>query len=652
MSRRIKFGRSSRWVQGSRKSSGSYRRAWSVMLVMLVVVSQMAWVAWNTQKAQARVAQNDGLLMYGESGTSTPKFRKWYAGVWGAETAAATIASGTVKHSTMVGAPTRVEAIAGVQMSAGNLYIQRWSAGAWTNEWDVASTDGNLPRYDIAYEQTSGDAIVVYSTNATSNEMAYRIWNGTSWTSAVNIESVRTTGIIHGIILESRTSSDQIGIAYGDANNDLSANLWDGSAWGTEPTAALATVLAEDDSVTVLTHKSFDLAFESTSGDLMVAWGIDATVDPSYSIRASGSGVWAATAVATPLFEEPLDIDLSPDPGSDNIAYVNTTNLGGDADTAIWDGSAWGNAVNFDVSNNATSVSTISNAINWVTSGAQTRAVLTYDDSGTAGFDYKVFNKNTVTWSANVSACSVTPDSVGTDDKLHRLKRNPFNGSELTFILVDANSDLFTKKFTFDGSTTTSGCVTTLGVTLADTNAGGAVVENSVSSITGYVADFAYYKFITNPTYNQAAYRWYKNNDAADLTTMITNPTSEEDILNDSAVDSTSTFIYAVGRQNTTTDGTWRLTKYSMTDMSLSYTQTSNPQASGSDSAAAVAIDNTGGFVYVSGYDTTNTNRGWRTEKRAVSDGSLSTTYSSNPTANNTTKSSIRQLIARVNICI
>ncbi len=469
--------------------TGLSRTLGAVMLVLLVCSAVLVWFFLVGTDSVLAATQGDGIIVYGESTVTTPRTRTWASSAWGDE-GSMVAAAAMIRHVVTKSSVTRDEMLAGIQTTDGTLYIQRYDGSAWSAEWNVTVGDGNLPRFDIAFELTSGDAMVVYSKNVgATNEMAYRIWNGTSWTAETTYDAVRTSGIVDALALEGRGSSDDIALVWGDRNFDLSANYWDGTnnVWKTEPTAALETNLAKVGTATTLTNLSFDLAFESTSGELLLAWGANAVLDGKYVTRTAGAaGTWSSVTTNTSFFEEPTDMELSPDPNSDFIAYTNSSDNGADADAAIWTGSAWSAFSNFDTAIDTVGAGTSNNAVNWVTSGGQTRAVVTYDDANASGIDWLYYNKNTGAWSALQADYTGAPAPAGADDKLHRFRANPFNQAELMLIVVDANADLFAKKLTFDGTN----------FTWTSTEPGGAALETSVSSITGFAVDFSFLRYI------------------------------------------------------------------------------------------------------------------------------------------------------------
>jgi hypothetical protein len=450
----------------------------------------VAVLSCNLPNASA-LSQGDGVMVYGEGTVTTPRTRNWVQSLatWTGESSAATAAA-TIRHTVVKASPTRNEVIAGYQTTGGALYIQRWNGSSWSAEWNVTVGNGSLPRFDIAYEQNSGEAVIMYSTNTgTTNELAYRVWNGTSWTAATNYDALRTAGVVDGVKMAARSGSNDIAVAWGDLAFDLSANFWNGATntWVAEPAAALSVNLSKVGTATALTNRSFDLTFEGASGELLVAWGNDAVLDLNHSQRGAGvGGAWGAATVTTAFNEEPTDMELASEPGTDYIAYATATDNGGDADAGIWNGSSWGSINNFDTTIDSVAAGTNNVAVEWVQSGAQSRAVVAYDDTNAVGVDWLYFNKNTTAWAAVQADFTTAPAPVGVDDKMLRMHANPFNTSQLMLVVVDNAGGLFAKRLVFDGTN----------LTWSSTEPGAVALETTMSSTTGFSADYAFNRFV------------------------------------------------------------------------------------------------------------------------------------------------------------
>ena len=443
--------------------------------------------------ATSQASRGDGLLIYGEGTVATPRYRTWTnsSNTLGAEQTGA-IAGASIRHTIMEASPTRNEVLAGVQTTGGVMYIQRWNGTTWSNEWNISVGDNNLPRFDIAYERESGRAIVFYTRNTTTtNEIQYRTWDGAVWSGAQNYDPIRTTGIVDSIKAVSQKASNNIALAWGDRNFDLSADFWDGdtNSFVGEPAVALSTNLSKVGTATSLTNQSFDIAFENTSNELLIAWGNDVVLDLQYITRSAGSsGIWGTVTSQTSLPEEPTDIQLISEPGTDYIAYLNANDTQGDGDSAMWTGSVWANVSNFDITLDTVGTGTKNVAGSWLQSGNQSRFVLIYDDANAVGIDWTVFNKNTGIWTLQPDY-TTAPAPVAVNDFMLRMHNNIFAQNEAVAIIVDGAQDLFMKKITFDGTTLTWASVE-----------GGASPEATISVNNGFTADFAYSRFITPAT--------------------------------------------------------------------------------------------------------------------------------------------------------
>ncbi len=459
----------------------------------MLLFSSMLIGAGISGRSTAEI-QGSAFAVYGESGQNTPRYREWRPAntAWTTEASLPT-ANAANRYVIVKGSTTRNEMIAGVVNTSGLLTIYRWDGYAWTNEWTATIPLNNTPAFDIAYEQSSGQAVVFLSRNvATTNELGYNVWDGTNWSGVTNYDAVRTSGTIHYVKAATLTGSSNLAVAWGDSNLDLSANYWNGTtnAFVGEPAAALSTGLGVVGAGATITNRIFDLAFEQSSGELIVVWGNGTTQDLIHRTRAAGTGgAWAGANTTTAAFvEEPTDLQLASEPGTNYIAFGNLTDNGGDGEVAIWDGTAWTNRNNFETSVDTVAAGTVNHSIEWIINGAQSRAVIIYDDNAAAGVDWWVFNKNTPGWAAQADH-NVAPSPTNVDDRLFKLVRNPFDTSELYAFVVDNSSDLFSKELNFDGTN----------FTWTNREPSGVVMENNVTTLGGWIAGFDYVNFANTP---------------------------------------------------------------------------------------------------------------------------------------------------------
>lgn len=438
------------------------------------------------------VVQGSGFIVYGESGQNTPRYREWRPAntAWTAEASLPT-AGAANRYVITKASPTTNEVITGVVNTSGLLTIYRWDSFAWTSEWTATIPLNNTPAFDIAYEQSSGQAVVFLSRNTgTPNELGYNVWDGSNWSGITSYDTVRTSGTIHYVKAATLAGSDNLAVAWGDSNLDLSANYWNGgtNAFVAEPGAALSTGLGVIGAGATITNRVFDIAFEQSSGELIVVWGNGTTRDLIHRTRTAGTGgAWAGANTTTAAFvEEPTDLQLASEPGTNYIAFANVSDVGNsDAEAAIWNGGAWVDRTNFDISADTTAAGTTNIAIDWIINGAQSRAVLTYDDNNAVGVDWWVYNKNTPGWAAQADFNTV-PRPVSGDDVMHSLVRNPFDSSKLYSFIVDSGSDLFSKELSFDGAN----------FTWTNREPSGVVMEGTVTSLGGWIAGFDFNRYI------------------------------------------------------------------------------------------------------------------------------------------------------------
>jgi hypothetical protein len=324
------------------------RRTYDYRLPVLLLLAIMGVFLPFMQTNAA--TEGDGRIIYGDGTAVTPKTRTWQsnARTMSAEASLPT-AGATVKATIIEATSVRDEMIAGVLNSGNLLTVYRWNGTAWSTEWTVTLPATNTPSFDVAYEQVSGKAMVVYSRNATTNEIVYRTWDGAAWGAATNLASAMTSGIVHAIVATARPGTNEIAIAYGDANLDLSANYWSGSAWLGEHTAALETNLARIDTLDAKIQTAvFDVEFEQQSGEVMIAWARDGEDGIRRAFRIVGSGAQWRIGFHEPISTHRVrSIALTADPSSDYIAVATEGEVTINSVTSWaivmsrWDGSAW-----------------------------------------------------------------------------------------------------------------------------------------------------------------------------------------------------------------------------------------------------------------------------------------------------------------------
>ena len=280
---------------------------------------------------------NSGYFVYGSS-SATSKRREWDGQMLGVQIEG--INHGTPFHYLRsASAPTRDEDIfVGINSNFninGEIRIgDIWSAlpfnplinlGSGLDYWQV----------DVAYEQISGDALLVWD-NATngSSGLSYRIWDGSNWTeeSTITLPIAENPESIH---LASNPNSDELILVVSTGTSDKTfAIIWDGNSWGSSTilNSALGSHFATNN----------DVAYEQLSGTAIAVFYPNSGSNLSYKSWA-GSSWGSVSSIPAPegIISEPAIVKLASAKNSDQIVLgVMTDAL--DVWFAIWDGSSWG----------------------------------------------------------------------------------------------------------------------------------------------------------------------------------------------------------------------------------------------------------------------------------------------------------------------
>lgn len=289
----------------------------------------------------------DAMMAYDtvNNSTSTPKFRLWDGSAWWSEQSASTFIGSELYNMQVRYSPTRDEAILVAMTNTGQIQAQVWNGSSWSSATTLSTVGDTLNSqngaslfrgFDIEYEQSSGDAIIIVADNSADPD--YYVWNGTSFSGPTNID-IPTTGRPYQIELASRPGSDELAFITLDSNSDVYAMRWTGSAWNN----MTVTTAWELTASVAGTRKAIDVAFENTSWDIMFAWWfINATAHFRYRAY-SGAILGAVTNVTNANAWWAVSwLKLAPNPtvGSDQI-MIGLHDAGADLNTFIWSGTAW-----------------------------------------------------------------------------------------------------------------------------------------------------------------------------------------------------------------------------------------------------------------------------------------------------------------------
>ena len=310
------------------------------------------------------------MLVYDEDGANNvaPHYRTWSGSDLSVESNAQDdeSASDDTNHTIVAASTTRNEYIMGRLEVNGHLDIQVFNGSTWSDGTN-APTNGNFTTgigttndvyrgFDIAYEEDSGDAIVVYESTSTGDGLLkYRTWDGNSWS---NEASIDYSGVDEGndvarwVECEADHGSDYIMCGWRERTNlGVYAAVWTGSAW-----QHITQISAQNGTST---RQDFDVAWEGTSGEGMIVYG-DVTGAPFVDASTyTASGGFADTSGMKDPGAAVQWLTIASSPSNNYIAVmINDTSSTTSADMGVemWNGSDWSTVSNptddSDINNN------------------------------------------------------------------------------------------------------------------------------------------------------------------------------------------------------------------------------------------------------------------------------------------------------------
>jgi hypothetical protein len=300
-----------------------------------VAFSLMVQAEWTGELA----ASTPGTLVWRASGDSTPNYSEWDGVALAPENDTANVGSWRIIEGAE--APTRDEIILVGVDGSGLITGQIWNGSSWSglpfNDLATVSTS-TYHGFDVAYENQSGDAILVWNNGAGgAAPLSYRVWDGAAWSGEQTI-AAPAAGEAYEIRLAASPVSDEMVLIVSNASADEYALVWNGSSWGN------GVVL---DTGNPGQRTEIAVAYEAQSGQALVVYdaifgggGMNYRTWDGASWSAAGTINQPAGANSS---NDPRFAMLASDATSDRIV-VGVVSGGASNETwfAVWDGNAWG----------------------------------------------------------------------------------------------------------------------------------------------------------------------------------------------------------------------------------------------------------------------------------------------------------------------
>ncbi len=399
------------------------------------------------------VGRRTGMLAYGESTVQIPRYRIWNGTTFSSELNANSV-GGTIEWLRLKASPTRDEYIIVTADAFNDVNIQINSslggASCWHNgtacntvlELTTTSTGINRLKADVAYEQRSGDALVVFSDN--TNVPKYRTWNGTTWSAQANVpQTLITGGVISYVKMASHPQSDEIALIMTNTTA-LNVIIWNGTAWNCQPPSLRSSVLTPD----VFQHA--DIAYEQVSGDLFVASSVNGITEVDYTTKLNGTCSFT-TARTTTLLEEGEILSIAPQYGSNYIMTIQEDIGGNDMHAIIWNGSVMQATSGNEISLYAEASPNLLIASGWA--GKSKRGVLVYSDAATSlNLDYMLYNTTENAWEGGTSGLDATGITSFSSEEENIQTYSFYEDNKLLVIIQDELDDLWAKIYNADSN--------------------------------------------------------------------------------------------------------------------------------------------------------------------------------------------------------
>lgn len=267
----------------------------------------------------------------------------------------------------------------------------------------------------VTVATTASEAMIVYG-EGTETVPRYRQWDGTTLGGEGVMQGVGAP--IRWAIVRAATTREEYVAATVGSDADVNAQVFATGEWGDlqEMTINMGSVSA----------RGFDVAYETNSGDAMVAY-CDGDADPSYYIW-NGSTWTSGGTINLSSTSNCEWIQLASDPVSDEIIILSRDSAGGQYEAQVWSGSAWGNS---------TTQGSISESahegmsVMYEESGGQ--AVIVTSDGNPARFRYNTWNGTT--WG------TAGTQTIGDDFEWGKLTRD-IGSDEMLLCYQDEDSDI------------------------------------------------------------------------------------------------------------------------------------------------------------------------------------------------------------------
>jgi hypothetical protein len=303
-----------------------------------------------------------GMLTYGTGSSALPNYKIWTGSAFNTSSTTLTTSSNIryirLKPCNVV----RNQKVMGVLAYNGNgtapdgdLFVQVWdgTAQTWNSLGRMNASAGSMYSayrgFDIAYEQVSGRALIIYFDGA-SGAVSYKVYSSTA--AAIVAQGTLNVGTVtnsYWIRTTPRPGADQIMMCATGANSNIFAALWNGptNSWVSVSTRTVTTTAS-----IAGTKEIADVDWEHQTGRAVIAWGQGAATPWwRYDVWSSTMNAWLTAATqptgyagTAPTTAATINwLNLCSDPRTtSNMLGIMLIDASSHLNASVWSGSAWG----------------------------------------------------------------------------------------------------------------------------------------------------------------------------------------------------------------------------------------------------------------------------------------------------------------------
>jgi len=299
---------------------------------------------------------NDGrfMVIYSDN-TVIPKYRIWDGSTWTAQASLTTLGASQIPNYIVASARSGSNEVMaafftqGSSVTTANTITQYYNGTTWSaiTSHAIASITNTKRFVDFEWSPNSPTTgILIYTDTTTDKNMTVRLCTASAgacaWGTAANSGTAQTNNM-GALNIEPRPTANEFQACDKDAAATPTIVCFKVTFSGTTPTISAPVIIAAATDTGI--QRSFDIDWESITGDPMLAIYSDNTAVPKFKKYTAGTSTWDASATSITTTGAPgvfKVIRIIPqDQGDDMMVLMSDANL--DIFSIFWSGS--GNAM-------------------------------------------------------------------------------------------------------------------------------------------------------------------------------------------------------------------------------------------------------------------------------------------------------------------